>query len=140
MTNSRSDTLQQETSLKTFIVFVMVISAAALCGCADMREAGSQEIQLAVSPMTAACDALQHDAIVGRSNPGQQSITVPKSPGATDVVCYAPGYKDKRITVVPDSPGVLGAVLTDLGPVQMAAYPGRLQIVMEPADRPGQPR
>ena len=117
-----------------------VILAATLCGCANMGGTGSQEIQLAVSPMTAACEAFQHDAMVGRSEPGQQSITVPKSPGATDIVCYADGYKDKRIAFVPDSPGVLGALLTDFGPVEMQSYPGTLQIVMEPADRPGQPR
>jgi hypothetical protein len=126
--------------LKKFLLIGQTILATALCGCANMPEAGSQEIQLAVSPMTASCEAFQHDVMVGRSNPGQQSITVPKSPGATDIVCYADGYKNKRIAVVPDSPGTVGALLTDFGPVQMAAYPGRLQIVMEPADRPGQPR
>ena len=105
-----------------------------------MGQAGSQDIQLAVTPMNAACEAFQHDTRVGRSDPGRQSITVPRSPGATDIVCYADGYKDKRVAVVPDSPGTLGALLTDFGPVEMAAYPARLQIVMEPADRQGQPR
>jgi hypothetical protein len=126
--------------LKTFSLLGMAISAAALCGCANMREAGSQEIQLDLTPMNAACTAFQHDSMVGRSEAGQQSITVPRSPGATDIVCYAGGYKDKRIAVVPDSPGTFGALLADFGPVEMAAYPGRLQIVMEPADRQGQPR
>ena len=126
--------------MKTFPLLGIAISAAALCGCANMQEAGSQEIQLAVTPMTAACAAFQHDTMVGRSGVGHQSITVPRSPGATDIVCYADGYKDKRIAVVPDSPGTLGALLTDFGPVEMAAYPSRLQIVMEPADRQGQPR
>jgi hypothetical protein len=120
--------------------FVIAISAAALSGCANMSQGGSQEIQLAVTPMNAACTAFQHDAMVGRSESGRQSITVPRSPGAIDIVCYAEGYKDKRIAIVPDSPGTFGALLTDFGPIEMAAYPSRLQIVMEPADRQGRPR
>jgi len=120
--------------------FGVALSAGVLSGCANMGQTGPQEIQLALTPMNAECAAFQHDSMVGRSPSGGQSITVPRSPGATDIVCYANGYKDKRVAIVPDSPGTLGALLTDLGPVEMAAYPARLQIVMEPADRIGQAR
>ena len=114
--------------------------AAGLCGCAPMREMGSQDIQLSLSPMNASCDAYQHDTVVGHANAGQQSITVPKGEGAMDILCIAPGYKDKRITLVADRPGTFGALATDIGYVQRTTYTDRVQIVMEPADRQGQPR
>lgn len=104
------------------------------------EEAGSQNIQLAITPMTAMCDAYQHDSVVSRLDPSTQSITVPKSPGSTDILCFAPGYKDRRVTIVPDNPDKLAAFLTDFGPVNLAVYPAQLQIVMEPADRQQPPR
>jgi len=126
--------------LKIIDLAGLTFVAASLCGCASMMVAGSQNIQLALTPMTASCDAYQHDVVVGRSDPASQSITVPKSPGSTDILCLASGYKDKRVTIVPDNPGVLAAFLTDFGPAELSAYPGSIQIVMEPADRQGLPR
>lgn len=118
----------------------LAVLAATLCGCASMNKVGSQDIQLDITPMMAICEAYQSGEVVGRYDPSRQSITVPERSGSTDIVCLAPGYKDKRITVVPDSPAVFGALLIDFGPVDRTTYPGRLQIVMEPADRQGQPR
>jgi hypothetical protein len=122
------------------VAFVTTILAASLAGCAPMRETGSEDIQFSVEPMTASCDAYQHDSVVGHANAGQQTIAVPRSEGATDVLCSAPGYKAKRITVIPDRPGTLGALASDIGYVTRTTYPDRIQIVMEPSDRRGQPR
>ena len=119
------------------VALLTIVAGASLAACAPMPEMGSQDIQLSVNPAMASCNAYQHDVVVGHSNAGQTSITVPKSEGATEVLCTAPGYKDKRITVVPDRPGTFGALLADIGPVARTTYSDRIQIVMEPSDRPG---
>lgn len=118
----------------------LAVLAVILSGCMSMDETGPQRIQLALTPMTAACDAFQRDTIVAHSDSNSRTIAVPKTPGSTDLLCFAPGYKDKRITIVPDNPDKLAAALADFGPAELAAYPSMIQIVMEPADRQGLPR
>jgi hypothetical protein len=104
-----------------------------------MEEAGTQEIQLSVTPMTASCEALQHGDVVGRLDPSRQSIVVPKRPGSTEILCFAPGYKDKRVSFVPDA-DFFGSLLVDFGPADLLAYPARVQIVMESAEIQGMTR
>jgi hypothetical protein len=85
------------------------------------------------------CEARQNNIVVGRYDSGRQSISVPNSPGATDILCFADGYKDKRITMVPDGPGILRVLLIDFGPIDMPGYQNPIQIAMEPADKQGLP-
>ncbi|HXI99591.1 MAG TPA: hypothetical protein VNH44_00115 [Micropepsaceae bacterium] len=119
----------------------LALIAASLCSCTATKElTGTEDIKLAVTPATALCDAYQHDAVIGRSDPNTQTITVPQSRGATDILCFASGYKDKRITIVRDNPDLGAKLLTDFGPLELSAYPATIQIVMEPQDRPQRPR
>jgi hypothetical protein len=120
--------------------WAVVAAAVALSGCASMNASGSSDVQLSVIPMTAMCEARQNGVVVGRYDSSRQSITVPNSPGATDILCFANGFKDKRITMVPDGPGVLRALLVDFGPIDMRGYRTNIQIAMEPADKQGLPR
>jgi hypothetical protein len=119
---------------------VLAAVLATLSGCASMGEAGSSDVQLSVTPMTAMCEARQNGVVVGQYDSSRQAINVPNSPGATDIMCFADGYKDKRITMVPDGSGVLRALLTDFGPINMPGYQTKIQIAMEPADKQGLPR
>jgi hypothetical protein len=112
----------------------ILIVAAALSGCAS-AEGVSQEIQLSVNPQMARCDAYEHGNFIGTYDPSRQTLTVPTSRGSLDIRCSAPGYKDKRVTIVADGGGVLGALLGDFGPVSYAtiSYPLTIQIVMDRA-------
>ena len=126
--------------MRTYNLAGLAVVFAALSGCAPMRDMGSSDIQLSVTPAAATCEARQNGVVVGQTDANRQTVTVPKSPGSTEIFCYASGYKDKRITLVPDSPAWFDALLVDFGPVNKATYPANLQIVMEPGDRPQQPR
>ena len=119
----------------------LVAFAVALSGCASTKLDNSpQEIALTVMPAMASCDAYQAGIIVGRYDPTRGAITVPKSPGRTDIVCVAPGFKDKRVSIAPGD-GATGyrRYLTDFGAVPTLGYPGALQIALEPVDRQGRP-
>jgi hypothetical protein len=118
---------------------ILTAVVATLSGCASMKETGSSDVQLSVTPAAAMCEARQNGIVVGRYDSGRQSISVPNSPGATDIVCFADGYKDKRITMVPDGPGRLRGLLIDFGPIDMPGYGTKIQIAMELADRQGMP-
>jgi hypothetical protein len=131
---------KQEAMLKRYNWAVLAAALAPLSGCASMNEAGSSDVQLSVTPMTAMCEAHQQGVVVGQYDSSRQSINVPNSPGATDIVCFANGYKDKRITMVPDGPGVLRGLLVDFGPIDMPGYQTKIEIAMEPADKQGLPR
>lgn len=103
---------------------------------------GTQTIAVSVIPEMAQCDALEHGEKVGTWDRAQHSITVPKSMGALDIFCTAPGYKDKRVALAPDNSaaGHIGGALIDYGPYTLRyGYPGTLLITMETNDRQGAP-
>ena len=118
-----------------------VLVSAVLCGCASMTARPAQEIAISVMPEMAKCDAYQHGNLVGSYDTGSRTITVPANPGSLDILCSAPGYKDKRVSVVPDyrDSGRFGPLADDFGPIDRAKYPASIQIEMEPADRMGHP-
>jgi hypothetical protein len=118
------------------LVLSFPIAGTLLSGCAAMDQRGPQEIALTITPQTATCDAYQHGGEVGRYDPDRRTITVPASEGNTDILCFAPGYKDKRISM---APGYGGLGLIADGPVRFFRYPQAITITMEPADRPGMP-
>lgn len=117
------------------------IGCAGLTGC-TATVMGNQTIALSVVPEMAQCDALEHGNKVGMYDPTQHSITVPKSMGSLDIFCTAPGYKDKRVSLVPDNSaaGRLGGALIDYGAfTKRYGYPSTLLITMETLDRQGAP-
>jgi hypothetical protein len=126
-------------NIATKIMFAAL--AGALSGCASTKLDNSpQEIALTVMPAMASCEAYQAGTMVGRYDPTRGAITVPKSPGRTDIVCVAPGYKDKRVSIAPgDGETSYRRYLTDLGGVRPLGYPAALEIALEPADRQGRP-
>jgi len=124
--------------LKTQYRFgAIVLACAALAGCTYVTEGTPQEISLSVAPETATCDAYQHGARVGTYDPSRKTISVGKSRGSADIVCSAPGYKDIRVSIVPDdsSLGFVGKLVVDFGPTNYfhGEYPKSLQIAMERA-------
>jgi len=132
----------REKSLKTkWIALCGLGCAGFLAGC-TATVSGSQTIALSVIPEAARCDAFQHSERVGSYDPTQRSIMVPKSMGSLDIICTAPGYKDKRVNIVPDNAaaGRIGGALIDYGPfTSRYGYPGTLLITMESSDRQGAP-
>lgn len=125
--------------------FVWVLGlGAALSGCASMADLGPQDIQLSVMPETAKCDAYQNGAMVAAYDASRRTLTVPGSPFSLEILCSAPGYKDRRVSISPGNAAwdQIGVVLVDFGPADAAPsrYPATLQIAMEPADRQGNPR
>ena len=117
------------------------IGCLALTGC-TATVMGTQTIALSLVPEMAQCDALEHGAKVGTYDPAQHSITVPKTMGSLDIFCIAPGYKDKRVTLVPDNSaaGRIGGALIDYGAFTTRyGYPSSLLITMETTDRQGAP-
>ena len=113
----------------------------ALSGCAATKLDNSpQEIALSVMPAMANCEAYQTGIAVGRYDATRGAITVPKSPGRTDIVCTAPGYKDKRVSIAPGEAATgYRRYLTDFGFVQILPYPGTLDIALEPVGQQGKP-
>jgi hypothetical protein len=124
--------------LKTQYLFgAIIIASAALAGCMTVPVGTPQEIALSVAPEMAKCDAYQHGALVGSYDPGRKTIGLRKSRGSTDIICSAPGYKDIRVSIVPDDSnlGGVGKLVVDFGPINYfrGAYPSSLQIGMERA-------
>jgi hypothetical protein len=124
--------------LKTEYLFGAVgIIGAALAGCATMPDGTPQEISLSIAPETAKCDAYQHGTLVGSYDPSRKTIAVRKSRGSADIFCSAPGYKDIRVSIVPDdsSLGFVGKLIVDFGPIDYATseYRSTVQIAMERA-------
>ena len=120
--------------MKSIARISVVVIAAALSGCQAMGQSGTQTIALSINPISAQCDAYEHGERVGSYDPAQHSIVVPISMGGLEIVCSAAGYKDKRVSLVPDnsSAGFLGKVLTDYGPANHAyLYPVSIMITME---------
>jgi len=121
-----------------FPFLAFLIAGTLLSGCASMDQRGPQDIALSITPQTANCDAYQRGGeVVGHYDPNRRTITVPASEGSTEILCFAPGYKDKRIGMTP-AYGGLGLIAD--GPVRFFRYPQAITITMEPADRPGMPR
>lgn len=120
---------------------VLVAVAGALSACGSTKLDNSpQEIALSVMPAMATCDAYQSGVMVGRFDPTRGAIVVPKSLGRTDIICGAPGYKDKRVSIAAgDGESSYRRYLTDFGVVTALGYPGVLEIALEPADRQGRP-
>ena len=116
---------------------VIGIISAAVAGCTTVPDGTPQEIALSVAPETAKCDAYQHGVPVGSYDAGRKTIALRKSRGSADIICSAPGYKDMRVSIVPDDSnlGNVGKVVADFGPVNYfkGAYPSSVQIVMERA-------
>jgi hypothetical protein len=120
---------------------MLVAFAGALVGCQSTKLDNSpQEIALTVMPAMANCDAYQAGQLVGRYDATRSAIVVPKSLGRTDIVCVAPGYKNKRVSIGRGD-GATGyrRYLTDFGIVTALNYPGALEIALEPVDRQGRP-
>ena len=113
------------------------IIGAALAGCTYVPEGTPQEITLSVTPAMAKCDAYQHGNLVGSYDAGRKTIALRKSRGSADIICSAPGYKDMRVSIVPDDSnlGGVGKLVVDFGPINYfkGAYPGSVQIAMERA-------
>jgi hypothetical protein len=116
---------------------VGIIASAALAGCMTVPDGTPQEIALSVTPEMAKCDAYQHGNLVGSYDAGRKTIALRKSRGSADIICSAPGYKDIRVSIVPDDSnlGGVGKAVADFGPVNYfkGAYPGSVQIMMERA-------
>jgi hypothetical protein len=113
------------------------IIGAALAGCTYVPEGTPQEIALSVTPAMAKCDAYQHGNLVGSYDAGRQTIALQKNRGSTDIICSAPGYKDMRVSIVPDESalGFVGKLVPDFGPTNYyeSAYPKSVQITMDRA-------
>src|SRR5436853_254552 len=82
--------------------------------CTEMHDRGpmnpeTQDIQVEVTPETAQCEARQAATPTGIYDPGRRVLTIPKSRESLEILCFAIGYKDKRV-VVPSDDVVLGAV------------------------------
>ena len=127
--------------MKSAKPFVLVALAGALCGCSSTRLDNSpEEIALAVMPAMASCEAYQAGELVGRYDPTRGAIVVPKGLGRTDIICAAPGFKDKRVSIAAgDGETSYRRYLIDFGVVRPLGYPGALEIALEPADRQGRP-
>ena len=124
--------------MKTQYLFgAIIIASAALAGCTAVPHGTPQEIALSVTPEMAKCDAYQQGNLVGSYNAGRKTIALRKSRGSTDIICSAPGYKDMRVSIVPDDSnlGGVGALIVDFGPINYfrGAYPSSVQIAMERA-------
>jgi hypothetical protein len=131
-------TIHREPSLKTQSLFrAIIIASAALAGCTTVPDGMPQEIALSITPEMAKCDAFQHGNLVGSYDQGRKTIALRKSRGSADIFCSAPGYKDVRVSIVPDDSnlGGIGKLVTDFGPVNYyhAAYPSSVQITMDRA-------
>jgi hypothetical protein len=115
----------------------ILIACVALAGCTSVPNGAPEEITLNVSPEMATCDAYQHQELVGSYDPGRKTIALRKSRGSTDIFCSAPGYKDMRVSIVPDdsSLGFFGKLVMDFGPINYfkGDYPASVQILMERA-------
>jgi hypothetical protein len=121
---------------------ILVAFAGALVGCASTKLDNSpQEIALTVMPAMATCEAYQAGQLVGRYDPTRAAIIVPKSLGRTDILCAAPGFKDKRVSIArgDGESRRYRTYLTDFGVVPALGYPAALEIALEPADRQGRP-
>ena len=127
--------------MKSAQLIVPIVFAGALSACGSTRLDNSpQEIALTVMPAMANCEAYQAGQLVGRYDATRGAITVPKSPGRTDIVCIAPGFKDKRVSIAAgDGETSYRRYFVDFGVVPALGYPGLLEISMEPADRQGRP-
>ena len=127
-----------------------LLAAGLLSGCMVMqdnspRTAETQQIALTLSPDTAQCQAFQAATPTGTFDPGRKVLTVPRSHDSLEILCFADGYKDKRIVLVADTAGSLGGAaffLADFGPVDYfySAYPDQVSIALDPLDAPGRPR
>lgn len=105
----------------------------------------TQDITLNVVPETAQCQAFQAATPTGSYDPGRRILTVPRSHDSLEILCSAPGFKDKRIVLIPDTRGTLGPaafLLADFGPVDYfySSYPGEVTVNLDPLDAPGQTR
>ncbi|HEX3485276.1 MAG TPA: hypothetical protein VHT51_09460 [Micropepsaceae bacterium] len=124
--------------MKTQVLFAAIILAsAAVAGCTHVPDGTPREIALNVTTEMAKCDAYQHDVLAGSYDPGHKTIALHMSRGSVDILCSAPGYKDKRVSIVPDdsSLGFFGKLVPDFGPVNYykGDYPASVQIAMERA-------
>lgn len=121
-----------------------------IAGCAGMRDQGPQNlptenITLNIVPETAQCQGFQAATPTGIYDPGRKILTVPRSHDSLEILCSAPGYKDKRVVLIPDTRGTLGPaafLLADFGPVDYfySSYPDQVPINLDPLDAPGQTR
>ena len=115
----------------------IIIANAALAGCTAVPDGMPQEIALSVAPEMAKCDAYQHGNLVGSYDAGRKTIVLQKSRGSADIRCSAPGYKDMRVSIVPDDSnlGGVGKLVVDFGPINYfrGTYPASVQITMERA-------
>jgi hypothetical protein len=134
--------LSQEQHLRTiWAAFCVIGYAGFLAGC-SATVMGTETIALSVIPETAQCDAREHGETVGTYDRAQHSLTVPKSMGSLDIYCTAPGYKDKRVSLVPDNSaaGRWAGALIDYGPyTSRYGYPATLLVTMETSERQGAP-
>ena len=125
-------TIHREPSLKTQNLFgAIIIASAPLTGCTAVPDGTPQEIALSVAPEMAKCDAYQHGALVGSYDQGRKTIALRKSRGSADIFCSAPGYKDMRVSIVPDDSnlGGVGKLIVDFGPINyfQSVYPKRFR-------------
>ena len=115
----------------------VVLVGVAISGCTTVPVGTPQEIALSVAPEMAKCDAYQHGNLVGSYDPSRKTIALQKSRGSADIICSAPGYKDIRVSIVPDDSnlGGVGKLIADFGPINYfrGAYPSSVQIAMERA-------
>ena len=121
-----------------YLAGVVGIISAALAGCSAVPDGTPQEIGLSVTPEMAKCDAYQHGNLVGTYDANRKMIAVRSSRGSADIVCTAPGYKDVRVSIVPDegaSGHFVGSVIADFGPINYSrsAYRKSVQVAMERA-------
>lgn len=120
-----------------YLFGAVIVASAALAGCTAVPNGTLQEISLNVTPEMAKCDAYQHDVLVGSYDQGRKTIALLKSRGSANIFCSAPGYKDIRVSIVPDESalGFVGKLVPDFGPTNYyeSAYPKTVQIAMEPA-------
>ena len=115
----------------------IILAGAALSGCTTVPAGTPLEIALNVTPEMAKCDAFQHGVLVGSYDQGRKTIILLKSRGSANIFCSAPGYKDMRVSIVPDDSnlGGVGKLIADFGPVNYfkGEYPKSVAIAMERA-------
>jgi hypothetical protein len=134
--------VSQEQHLRTVWAALCIIGCAGFVAGCEATVTGTETIALSVIPEMAQCDAREHGETVGMYDRAQHTLTVPKSMGSLDVYCTALGYKDKRVSLVPDNSaaGRIGGALIDYGPfTSRYGYPATLLITMETSERQGAP-
>ena len=81
--------------------FAVLLSIAALPGCATMMEGTGQSVSVATTPAGATCEMDRAGTKLGTVNPTPGSLRIDKSKNDLDVICSKAGYQQARMTTSP---------------------------------------